>query len=72
MEAPQEIHPQEIAVVDSIIDELLQEQALQDILERADVNTTEDEGIALLDIYAEVEMDIEPLDYNLEVEPFDF
>ena len=70
MEAPQETRPQEIADVDSIIDELLQEQALQDMLERADVNT--DEGIELLNTYDEVEMDIELFDYILEVEPFDF
>ena len=72
VEPHQETRPQENADVENIINELLQEQAIQAILERADVNTVDDEGIGLLNVYDEVEMDIEPLDYYLEVEPFDF
>ena len=44
---------------------------LQNLLERAAVDLNEDEGIEL-NQFDEIAMDIEPFDYNLEVEPFDF
>ena len=74
-ETPQEIQALEIAEgpldIDSIINELQVDQDLQALFERTGANTTEDEGIEL-NVYDELEMDIKPFDYNLEVEPFAF
>ena len=59
------------AQVDDIINELLENHELRDFLEQADIDVLQDEGIEL-NVHDEIEMDIEPFDYNLEVEPFDF
>ena len=57
--------------VDQIIDELMRDRDLADFLEQNVLNFDDDEGIGF-DHFAEIENDIEPFDYNLEVQPFDF
>ena len=57
--------------VDDILNEMMEDRFLRNLLERADVDVTEDEGI-VLNCFDEIAMDIEPFDFNLEVEPFDF
>ena len=57
--------------VDAILNEIMENRFLRNLLERADVDVTEDEGI-VLNRFDEIAMDIEPFDFNLEVEPFDF
>ena len=57
---------------DEIIAELMGNRDLQAFMDRMDVDLAEetDEGITL-NMYDEIEGDIEPFDYYLEVEPFD-
>ena len=69
--AAPEAEANDINVVDEIINELMRNRGLEDLLEQAAVNLDGDEGIEL-DHFAEIENDIEPFDYHLEVEPFDF
>ena len=58
-------------VVDQIIDEMMRERDLVDFLEQNVLNFDGDEGIGF-DHFVEIADDIEPFDYFLEVEPFDF
>lgn len=57
--------------IDDILNEIMEDRSLRNLLERADVDVTEDEGI-VLNHFDEIAMDIEPFDFNFEVEPFDF
>lgn len=57
--------------IENILNELMENPFLRDFLERADVNLNEDEGIEL-NHYDEIAMDIEPFDFELEVESYDF
>ena len=54
-------------MVAEIFDELQEDRDLRDVLEGAN----EDEGIGL-NYFDEVEMDIQPFNYTLEVETNDF
>ena len=57
--------------VSELINELVENQNLQDLLERADVDVNEDKGIEL-NRFEEIEMDIEPFDFDIEVDLFYF
>ena len=58
-------------VINEIMKELTENQDLQNLLERLDVDDDNDEGVELYP-YEEIEMDIEPFDFNIEVELYDF
>ena len=60
---------QNLNVVDDIVDQMMMNEDLRNILEQP--QPAVDEGIEL-NIFDEIEFDIEPLDYSLEVEPYDF
>ena len=68
-----EVIPEVINIerVDEIINELMENQDIQDMLQQFDIDLGEDEGIEL-NHFDEIRMDIEPFDYNLEVDPFEF
>ena len=63
-------------VINEIINDLEQNDAVRDMLEDEHVqpmHQDEDEGIGILNLEDEIlEFDVEPLDYVLEVEPFEF
>ena len=67
LEIPENPLPQ-INDAEDIINELMQDPDLQAVLEEED---DDDEGIEL-NKYDEIVMDIEPFDYFLEVEPFEY
>ena len=52
---------------DDLINELMQDEAIRNLFEQP----AEDEGIEL-NIFDEIEFDIEPFDFDTEVEPFDY
>ena len=58
-----------VEMVNEILNELQEDQDLRDVLE--DVNNNEDEGIGL-NYFDEIELDIQPFNYDLEVEPYNF
>ena len=58
---------QNFGEVDDIINEILENEHIRNILERPE----EDEGIGL-NVFDEIEFDIEPFDFAAEVEPYDF
>ena len=76
-EIPEEPFPNQLPQVNDfelanqIINELIADEELRNFIEEANINTDNDEGIEL-NIYEEINMDIEPFNYDLEVEPFEF
>ena len=70
----QEIHQAETPelindIIVDIVNEMEEESERQNMLQQPDV--FEDEGIEL-NPYIDIEMDIEPFDFNIEVEHYDF
>ena len=64
-EAENEVHTEN--EVDAIINELMQDEAIRNVLD----SETEDEGIGI-NLFDEIAFDIEPFDYELEVEGVDW
>ena len=56
-------------IIVDIVNEMEEESERQNMLQQPDV--FEDEGIEL-NPYIDIEMDIEPFDFNIEVEHYDF
>lgn len=69
-----EASPEDNVKVEESIEDILHElmmPSLRDYLDGVNLNPNDDEGIGL-NHFDEITMDIEPFDYELEVEPFDF
>ena len=62
----------EINRVNEIVNELWDDDFLRSVLGQDNVSTNEDEGIEILNKFDEVQFDVEPFDFNEEVDPFDF